>query len=63
MVIIAYKYGIYELPNNLRLSLNPIEWEPSAQFPCQNENFVNTSRKLLKNKLKLFPLCAIRHES
>ena len=43
--IITYKHGIYELsrelPNNLR---------PGAQSSCQNENFVNTSKKLLKNR-------------
>ena len=26
------------------------EWKSSPQFPCQNEHFVNTSRKLLKNR-------------
>ena len=49
----------HELPNDLRLRilgnkeisgncLNVIEWQPSAQFPRQNESFVNTRRKLLK---------------
>ena len=61
--IITYKHGIYELPhelpNDLRLRilgnkemsgncLSVIEWQPSAKFPCQNESFVNTRRKLLK---------------
>ena len=63
--IITYKHGIYEspqeLPNELRLRilgdgkisgkcLNSIEWYPSAQSPCQNENFINTSKTLLKNR-------------
>ena len=57
--IITYKHGIYvlpqELPNNLRLKilgncLNPIESLPGAQSPHKNETFVNTSRKLLKNR-------------
>ena len=63
--IITYKPGIYEsphkLPNDLRLRilenleisgkcLNFIEYYPSAQSPCQNENFVNTSWKLLKSR-------------
>ena len=58
--IITYKHGIYELPNDLRLRilekweisgkcLNFIECKPSAQSPSQNENFVNTSTKILKN--------------
>ena len=29
--------------------LNPIEWQPSAQTSWQNENFVNTVKKILKN--------------
>ena len=63
--IITCTHGIYELPhelpNNLKLRilgnqkmsrkcLNFIESQPSAQSPCQNESFVNTSRKLLKNR-------------
>ena len=63
-----YKHGIYELPhelpNDLRLRilgnqekcLNFIEWQPSAQSSCQNESFVNTSKKLLKNRNKIFPV-------
>ena len=52
--IITYKHGIYELPNDLRLKilgkcLSSIEWYPSVQSPHQNENFVNPSKKLLKN--------------
>ena len=61
--IITYKHGIYELPyelpNDLRLRilgnkeisgkcLNYIERWPSSQFLRKNENFVNTSKKLLK---------------
>ena len=63
--IITHKHGIYDLPqefpNNIRLRilgnyeisgncLNFIEWLPSFQFPCQNGRFVNTRRKLLKNR-------------
>ena len=62
---ITYKHGIYELPhelpNDLRLKilenqeisgkfLKSIEWYPSVQSLCQNENFVNPSKKLLKNR-------------
>ena len=69
--IITYKHCIYELPhgllNVLRLRIlrneeilgkypNPIEWYPSAQSPRQNETFVNTSRKLLKNRNDTFPV-------
>ena len=58
--ITTYKHGIYELPhelsNDLRLRIsgnqeiprkfeNLIERQPSAHSPCQNENFVNTSKK------------------
>ena len=35
----------------------------SAQFPCQNESFVNTSRKLSKADIKLLPLCDALHEN
>ena len=63
--IITYKHGIYELPQELsndyrfRISRNwkmpgqclkSIEWYPRTQSPCQNENFFNTSKKLLKNR-------------
>ena len=76
-MIITYKHGIYKLPlelsNNLRLrflgnqeisgkSQNFIEWQPSAQFFYQNEDFVNISKKLLKIEIKLFQQCAISHE-
>ena len=47
--IITYKHGIYKLPNNLRLSLVSIS-QPSAQNPCQIENFANASKKPLKNR-------------
>ena len=30
--------------------LNSIEWEPSTQFSCQNQNFVNTSKNFLKKR-------------
>ena len=64
--MMTYKDGIDELPHELRndLSLrilgnsevsgkclNLIELLRSAQSPCWNESFVNTSKKLLKNKL------------
>ena len=64
-VIISSKHGIYELPheflNNLRLrilgnykisvkSQNVIELQPSAQPYSQNKNFVNTSKKPMKNR-------------
>ena len=63
--IITYKLGIYEFPhellNELRLTIlgnqerfaksqNFIELYPSAEPSCQNENFVNISKKFLKNK-------------
>ena len=62
--VITYKHGIYELPhellNDLRRRmlgkqealgkcLNCTEWYPSAHSPCQNENFVNTSKIVSKN--------------
>ena len=43
-------HSIYELPHELPSNVRLEEWYPSAQSPCQNKNFVNTSRKLLKNK-------------
>ena len=60
-----YKHGMHELPhefpNNLRFRalgnsetsgkcLTFIEWLPSTQCLCQNESFVNTYRKLMKNR-------------
>ena len=63
--IISDKHGIYmlphELPNDFRLrflgnyeksekSQNFRELEPSAQSSSQNKNFVDTSKKLLKNR-------------
>ena len=68
--IITYKHGIYELPdelpNDFRLRilgnkeilgkvLSIIERYPSALSSCQNENSVNTTRKLLGNKNGTFP--------
>ena len=32
------------------------KYQESAQFSCQNENFVYTSKKLLKNKNQTFPI-------
>ena len=76
-VIITYKDSMYEFHHqllnefrlrilrNLEISgncLNFIEWWPSAQSPCQNESFVNTRRKLMKKKIKLFKLRAISYE-
>ena len=73
--IVTYKHGLYELPhelpNNLRLRIlenqkksgkcpNFIEENTSAQTPYQNENFVNNSRELLKNKLN-FCACPLFH--
>ena len=63
--ILTYQEGIYELPHelpsDLRLRnlgnleklekwLNFIELPNSAQTPCQNKNFVNTSKKVTKNR-------------
>ena len=62
-MIISNKHGIYKLPhrlpNDLRLRLlgnweisgksqNFIELLPSDQSSSKNENFVNTSKNLLK---------------
>ena len=35
---------------------NFIQLKPSAQNPYQNENFVNTSKKVLKNRNWTFPV-------
>ena len=59
--IITYEHDTYELPNDLKLRtlgneeisekcLNFIEWCPSSQSSYQNKIFVNTSKKLLKNR-------------
>ena len=68
-VIITYKHGIYEmlheLPMDLRLRilgyleisgkcLNFIEWYTSVQSSCQFENFINPSKKTLKNRKLTF---------
>ena len=62
--VVPYKHGIYELPhelpNDLRLRklgnyeilgecLNCIECPPSGKTPCQNNNFVTSSKKVTKN--------------
>ena len=56
--IITYKHRICELPhklpNDLRLRIlgmiaKFMEWLPNAQSSCENENFVNTCKKPLKN--------------
>ena len=71
IVIISNKHGIYELPhelpNDLRLRILGnqeilrtsqifTELQPSAQSSYQNENFVNTSKKLFKNWNWTFPV-------
>ena len=64
--IITHKDDIYELPHelpndlrlrklgNIRKLSKPhrmaIPGYPSAQAPCQNESFVKSRRKLLKNR-------------
>ena len=70
-VIITYKHGIYEmlheLPIDLRLRilgyleisgkcLNFIEWYTNVQSSCQFENFINPSKKTLKNRKLTFPV-------
>ena len=56
----------HELPNDLRLrilrnseileeSLNFVELLPNAQSSSRNENFVSTSKNLLKNRNWTFP--------
>ena len=67
--IIIYKRGIYmlphELPKEFRLRVlgnweisvyNVIESWPSARSPYENEKFVNTSKKLLKNRYYTIPV-------
>ena len=39
----------------LRKCLNLIDWWPSAQSPCQNENFDNSSKKVQKISHETFP--------
>ena len=65
--IITYKHSLHELhhnlPNNLRLRRvgnigkvsKPHRVTPSPQAPCQNKNFLNTSKNPLKNRYKVFP--------
>ena len=56
--IVTYKHGIdelpHELPNDLRLVIignQEISGKcPSVQSLCQNENFVNTSKKTLEKQ-------------
>ena len=38
---------------------SPIEWQASAQSPCQNEEFVYTSQKLFKSTTQTLP--AVHH--
>ena len=74
--IITYKHGIYELshqlPNNLRLNdLSKLrnvrkvsklhKMIASAQWPCQNDNSVNTCKKLLKYYILNFFCSALFH--
>ena len=71
--IIGNNNGIYELPhklpNDLRLSKLGnirkifIELWHSVQPYLQNENFVNTTKQLLKNRIERFPNCAISQEN
>ena len=44
-------------------AINFIACYPSAQSPCQNEGFVDTSRKLFEKKMELFLHCIISHGS
>ena len=70
-VIISNKYAIYELPqelpNDLRLRIlgnwetsrkpqNFIKLLSSAESSSENEDFINTSEKLLKNRNRTFPV-------
>ena len=70
-MIITYTHGIFKLPHkvcdDLRLrilgnqeiagkSQNFIELKHSAQSLSQNENFVNTSKKLLKIETEIDPI-------
>ena len=76
ILIISIKYGIHELHlellNALRLrilgnweisrrSLNFIELQPSAERFSQNENSVNNSKKMLKNRNLTFHVKALFH--
>ena len=36
--------------------LSDLIFQPSVQFSSQNQNFVNTSEKLLKNTIQTFPV-------
>ena len=68
--IITHKHGInelaYKLLNNLRFKTLPkieillkcfnlMDWSPSTQSPCQNENFANSSKKVQKISHETFP--------
>ena len=46
----------YELPNDLRLQKSLKTLKNFTQSPGQNENFVNTSKKLFKNINQTFPV-------
>ena len=46
----------HELPNDLRLQKSLKTLKNFTQSPGQNENFVNTSKKLFKNKNQTFPV-------
>ena len=43
-------YDVISLDNDIKMIYHFIEWQPSTQSPCQNQRFVSTSRKLLKNR-------------
>ena len=57
-MVISNKNGIYELPHDRKLGNQKIsekyqefmELQTSAQSSSPNENFVNTSEKLLKTR-------------
>ena len=65
--IITYKHGIYELPHdsrlrylgNMRKVSKTHRMIAQRPVPRQNENFANTSKKLWKTEIKLFPQCTI----
>ena len=55
--IITYKHGIYKLPNDLRLKklgnirrVIKLHRMIASQSPSQIENFVNASKRFLKNR-------------
>ena len=76
--MITYKHDIYVLPHELwndlslrifgneevsRKCLSHIEWQPSAQFAYQIENFVNTGKNASKTEIKLSLYSEISHKN